>query len=207
MSRRLLGATLLACGLCGLLPNLGIAQAPPIQDDPQARDHVLRLPPSYNPATDAASDGNQTPRSDGSQYGGPQYGPYGSQPQPPQISQNSPYQGSPYQGSPYQGGPYQGGPYQGGPYQGSPAPRYGGSLLGAPNVQTPGYGPPPTYGSPQPYGSGQAVNPGYGGSQPPSGGPQAGSGIPPVQSPRYGAAGRCQRLWIRGAAKSIRQTG
>jgi hypothetical protein len=123
MNRHFLGATLLVGGLCALLPNLGLAQAPPIQDDPQARDHVLRLPPSYNPATGALSNGNQTSRYDGARYGAPQYGAYGGQPQQPQT-----YQASPAQASPAQSGP---------------APRYGGSLLGAPNIQTPGYGAPP----------------------------------------------------------------
>jgi len=115
MSRRLLRTTLLVGGSCLLLPNLGIAQAPPVQTDPQANSHVLRLPPSYNPA--APSNGYQTQPYDGSRYGGSQSQPYGGQPQQPQA----------YQGN------------------GNPAPRYGTSLLGSPNFRNPNDNAPPAY--------------------------------------------------------------
>ncbi len=92
----------LAMGLAALVPTLGSAQAPPIQDDPLAREHVLRLPPGYTPAGD-------TPANAVPQYGLPrvQTPQYGGQQQP------------------YQGG--------GAAYPTPFSPRYGGSLLGAPN--------------------------------------------------------------------------
>lgn len=136
MKRRIL----LAAGLCVLLPTLGTAQAPPIQDDPLAKEHVLRLPPATPQTGDAAA------------TGAPQYG-------IPQV-QTPQYGGQP---QPYQGGGADPTPY---------APRYGGSLLGAPNGQAQGAAPA--------YAPGQTTTPVYG-SQP----PQAGAAVPPVQSPRY----------------------
>src|SRR6185437_14509099 len=150
MSRRLLRTTLLVGGSCLLLPNLGIAQAPPVQTDPQANSHVLRLPPSYNPA--APSNGYQTQ-------------PYGGQPQQPPAYQGSgnpaPRYGTSLLGSPNFQNPNYNAPPAYGPGQsaslgnGTARPAAGGqSQPGVPPVQSPNYSDTNPYGSvaqPNPY--------------------------------------------------------
>ncbi|HVY14261.1 MAG TPA: DUF2155 domain-containing protein [Rhodopila sp.] len=182
MSRRFAAASLLAVGL-GVLPRLGSAQAPPIQDDPLASQHVLRPPPGYRQPTDTANRGQtygtsqvppiQSPRYDG--YGLDQGGQSGQAQAQGQTNATA---------SPY-------GPVE---TQG-----YSGSFLGAGGGQLPGSGTPP---APTPYGPTRSAPPnqGYGAGQsagpPPAYGPvqsvppnyganQGGSGVPPLQSPRY----------------------
>jgi len=150
MSRQLFRITLLVGGSCLLLPNLGIAQAPPVRTDPQANSHVLRLPPSYNPA--APSNGYQTQ-------------PYGGQPQQPPAYQGSgnpaPRYGTSLLGSPNFQNPNYNAPPAYGPGQsaslgnGTARPAAGGqSQPGVPPVQSPNYSDTNPYGSvaqPNPY--------------------------------------------------------